>query len=105
MSTQPSAQQEITSQDNKLKILHHHGTIDYFGSFLIEGAVKNLSSEPDIEVAIHVDYFDENGLQIDTDKDLLYIPYPGGSRGFFIVYSGQRNDDIRSYKLYPVTVE
>jgi hypothetical protein len=93
--------QVITSADNKLAILHHAGSIDNFGCYSIKGAVRNLSPESNVEVEIKVDYFDAAGAKIDTEIDNLYIPQPGGSRGFIIIYPGLYHDDIRSYKIFP----
>ncbi len=93
--------QVITSRDKKLQILNHAAGGDQFGCYMVKGAIKNLSSESDINVEIKVDYFDLNGEKIDSEIDVLYIPFPGGSRGFHIVYPGARHDDIRFYKIYP----
>jgi hypothetical protein len=93
--------QVITSADNILRILHHAGSIDNFGCYSIKGAVRNLSPESNVEVELKVDYLDAGGTIIDTEIDNLYIPQPGGSRGFIIIYPGLYHDDIRSYKIYP----
>ena len=93
--------QVITSMDKKLQILNHGASVDQFGCYMIKGAIRNISPEPDIYAEITVDYFDSDGAQIDTEVDALTIPMPGGSRGFHIVYPGQRHDDVKSYKIYP----
>jgi hypothetical protein len=93
--------QVITSADNKLRILHHAGSIDNFGCYSVKGAIRNLSPEPNVEVELRVDYFDAGGNKIDTEMDTLYIPQPGGSRGFIIIYPGLYHDDISFYKIYP----
>ncbi len=97
MEKQP---QVITSRDNKVQILNHGAAGDQFGCYMVKGAIKNISSEPDVNVEIKVEYYDINGIKINTEIDDLYIPFPGGSRAFHIVYPGQRHDDIRSYKIY-----
>lgn len=93
--------QVITSEDKKLQILHHGGGGDMFGCYSIKGAIKNLSTESNVDVEIRVDYFDSNGEKMDTEVDLLTLPKPGGSRGFHIIYPGLRTDDVRSYRIYP----
>jgi hypothetical protein len=93
--------QLITSEDNKIQILNHAAGGDQFGCYSIKGSIRNLSSESDINVEIKVDYYDINGVKIDTEVDTLYIPHPGGSRGFHIIYPGMRHDDVLSYKIYP----
>jgi hypothetical protein len=102
----PDAQMEkqpqvITSPDKKLQILNHGAAGDQFGCYMVKGAIKNLSSESNIKVEIKVDYYDVNGTKIDSEVDALYIPFPGGSRAFHIVYPGSRHDDVKSYKIYP----
>jgi hypothetical protein len=103
MSNSPAEKQAqiITSADNKLRILHHAGSIDNFGCYSIKGAIRNISPESNVEVELKVDYFDAGGVIIDTELDNLSIPKPGGSRGFIIIYPGLRHDDVCSYKIYP----
>jgi len=91
----------LLSDVNKLEILHHTGSIDYFGAFLVEGAVKNLSAEKNINAEIIIDYYDKNGVRIDSDIDDVFLPFPGGSRAFYIVYSGEKIDEISYYKIFP----
>jgi hypothetical protein len=93
--------QVITSADNKLQILNHAAGGDQFGCYSIKGAIRNISTESNIDIEIKVDYFDADGIKIDSEVDLLSIPKPGGSRGFHIIYPGLRHDDVHSYKLYP----
>ncbi len=92
--------QVITSPDKKLQILNHGAAGDQFGCYMVKGAVRNISSESNVNVEIKIDYVDIDGRKIDTEVDALYIPFPGGSRAFHIVYPGNRHDDIRSYKIY-----
>ena len=103
MPTSPVEKQSqiITSKDNKLQILNHGAGGDQFGCYSIKGTIKNISAESEVNIEIKVDYFDINGELIDTEVDILYIPYPGGSRGFHIIYPGLRHDDVHSYKIYP----
>jgi hypothetical protein len=93
--------QIINSTDNKLQILHHAGSVDNFGCYSIKGAIRNLSSEANVDIEIKVDYYNSEGVIIDKVTDLLNIPKPGGSRGFIIIYPGLRHDDIYTYKMYP----
>lgn len=99
MEKQP---QIITSSDNKVQILNHGAAGDQFGCYMVKGAIKNISFESNVSVEIRVEYYDLNGVKIDTEVDQLYIPFPGGSRAFHIVYPGYQHDDIRSYKIYPL---
>jgi hypothetical protein len=95
--------QVITSPDKKLQILNHAASWDQFGCYMIKGAIRNISPDPDIRIELKIDYFDIDGSKIDTEVDLLSIPKPGGNRGFHIVYPGLRHDDVKSYKIYPFT--
>jgi hypothetical protein len=103
MSVQPFEKQPqvITSADRKLQILNHAAGGDQFGCYSIKGAIRNISTESDLDIEILVDYYDIHGIKIDTEVDALYLPHPGGSRGFHIIYPGLRHDDVHSYKLYP----
>ncbi len=97
--------QVINSPDNKLQILNHAAGGDQFGCYTTKGAIKNISSESNVNVEIRVDYFDINGIKIDSELDAFSIPFPGGSRGFHIIYPGARYDDIRSYRIYPFATD
>jgi hypothetical protein len=105
MSNPPSEKQPqvITSPDKKLQILNHGAAVDQFGCYMIKGAIRNISPEADVCAEITVIYFDSDGRQIDTEVDVLTIPRSGGSRGFHIVYPGQRHDDVKSYRIHPST--
>jgi hypothetical protein len=102
MSIQPVEKQPqvITSEDKKLQIFHHGGSVDGFGCYSIRGAIKNLTPESNVNVEIKVDYFDIKGAKIETETDLLSIPKAGGTRAFFIIYPGLRHDDVCGYRLY-----
>jgi hypothetical protein len=91
--------QVITSPDMKLQILHHAGGGDMFGCFSIKGAIKNLSHESNVDFEIKADFYDANGVRLETEVDCLIIPQPGGSRGFHIIYPGLNHDEVKSYKL------
>jgi hypothetical protein len=93
--------QSITSADKKLQIINHSAGGDQFGCYMVKGAVRNISPESNIGVELRVEYFDINGKKIDSEVDVFEIPMPGGSRGFHIVYPGQRYDDIKGYTIYP----
>jgi hypothetical protein len=94
-------EQVIISEDRRLQILNHGAGGDQFGCYSIKGAIRNISSESDINVELKVDYYDSNGTKIDSELDAFSIPEPGGSRGFHIVYPGLRHDDVQSYRIYP----
>jgi hypothetical protein len=102
MSDQPERQrQKILSPDGKLEILHHAASIDQFGCYTLKGALRNATAESDVEAEIRVDYYDSQGTRIDSEIDVLLIPFAGGSRAFHIIYPGQRHDDIKGYRVYP----
>ena len=92
--------QIITSPDGKSQIISHgNGYRDGLGSYCLEGVVKNISSEPDINVRIKIEYYDANGMSIDTEEDIVNIPRPGGTRAFYIPYAGLRRADVKSHKI------
>ncbi len=93
--------QLITSPDNKLQIISHAAAGDMFGCYTTKGVIKNISSEADVNVEIKVEYYDINGEKMDTEVDTFYIPFPGGSRAFHIIYPGSRYDDVKAYRIYP----
>lgn len=97
-------EQQIASKDGKLRILHHAASIDQFGCYTLKGAIRNISSEAEVEAEIRVDYYDAEGAKIDSETDRLFIPFPGGSRAFHIIYPGNRHDDVSAYRVYPSAV-
>ncbi len=96
MEKQP---QVIISEDKKLQILNHAAGGDQFGCYTLKGAVRNISPEAEVEVEMQVEYFNAEGERIDSVLDRFIIPFPGGSRGFHIIYPGNRHDDIRAYRV------
>ncbi len=92
--------QIITSPDKKSQIIsQRRAYIDGFGSYTVEGVIKNISSESEINAQIKIDYYDFDGVRIDTEFDTVTIPKPGGTRAFYIPYSGLQRADIKYHKL------
>lgn len=95
--TQP---QVITSPDKKSQILSHRRAYkDAFGSYVVEGVIKNISPEPEVGVKIKIDYYDSDRVRIDAEVETLSIPKPGGTRAFYIPFSGLRRGDIQYHKI------
>ena len=92
--------QTITSPDKKYQIISHGRAYrDIFGSYVVEGVLKNISSESEINVKIKIDYYDIDKVRIDTGMDTFAIPKPGGTRGFYITHSGRRRGEIRYHVI------
>jgi hypothetical protein len=92
--------QIITSPDKKSQIIsQRRAYMDGFGSYTVEGVVKNISSESEINAEIKIDYYDIDRVRIDTEVDTVTIPKPGGTRAFYIPYSGLRRADIKYHEL------
>ena len=95
--TQP---QMITSPDGKCQITSHRRAYkDAFGSYCVEGVIKNTSPEPELNAKIKIDYYDSDNVRFDSEVDTLTIPKPGGTRAFYIPYSGLRRGDIQYHKI------
>ena len=95
--TQP---QRITSPDETVQIINHRASREGFGSYCIEGAVRNISSEPEINAEIRVDYYDGDNVKIDSEVDVLPRLKPGETRGIYISYAGQKRNSVQYYRLH-----
>lgn len=93
--------QVITSPDKKLQIINHGAYIDAFGCYCVEGVIKNINSESELNAEIKIDYYAIDKTKIDTEVDTLTALKPGATRAFFIPCSARQRGDIRYYKLYP----
>jgi hypothetical protein len=89
----------VSSLDNKLQIINFVAFRDPFGCYLVEGTLKNASSDSEIDAKIKIDYFDTLDILVDNEIDTIKSPQPGATRGFYIVYSGRRRGDIQSHKI------
>jgi hypothetical protein len=95
--TQPKI---ITSPDGKSQIINQRRAyIDGFGSYCLEGVIKNISSEAEIVAKIQVDYYDINGTKIDTELDIINILKPGGTRTYYIPHAGLRRTEVKSHVI------
>jgi hypothetical protein len=100
MPSKEAKPQIIISPDKKTQIIsQRRAYIDGFGSYTVEGVIKNISSESEINAEIKIDYYDIDKVRIDTEVDIVTIPKPGGTRAFYIPYSGLRRCDIQYHKL------
>jgi hypothetical protein len=101
MVTLPEEEQPpvIISPDGKLQIISHHPLKDRFGCYCIEGVLKYVSPEPGLYAEIKIDYHDRDGKLIDTEVNTVNFAEPGGTRSFYIMYSGLRRGEIEYYKL------
>ena len=103
----PSEQQAqvITSPDGKAQILNHRKLIGRFGEVSIEGAVKNISSEPSLSVEVKAEYYDFDGEYIDCELDLLQNLEPNATSAFEAMFLGRRRGEVNSYKLAIRTIQ
>ena len=92
--------QVIDSDDKKLQIIHHRPYVDRFGCFCVEGAVKNMSQEPNLTAEIKIDYYDIDNNYIDTEVDTAVRALePGVTVAFQVMYSGRRRGEITQYHI------
>ena len=91
--------QLITSPNGRLQILHHKMSTSQFGHRIVEGAVKNISSDLKLSAQIRVSYYDAAGTLIDTEVDMVKHLEPGKTGAFEAVYSGPKRGDVKYYKI------
>jgi len=89
--------QIITSPDSKLQTLHHKMSVNRFGHRVVEGAVRNISSESNVSAEIKAEYYGATGRLIGTEVDILRRLEPGKTGAFEVVYSGEQRADIKYY--------
>ena len=101
MAAQPGEGQLqiITSPDGKLQTLHHKMSVNRFGHRVVEGAVRNISSDANVSAEIKAEYYDAAGTLIGTEVDIVRHLEPGKTGAFEVVYSGQQRPDIKYYKI------
>lgn len=92
--------QIIDSDDKKLQIINHRPYVDRFGCYCVEGAVKNVSQEQNLTAEIKIDYFDFDGVYVDTEVDTAVRALePGVTVAFQVMYSGRRRGEITNYYI------
>jgi hypothetical protein len=95
--------QVITSPDGKLQTLHHRISANRFGHRIVEGAVRNVSSDSSVNAEIKAEYYDAAGTLIGNEADIVRRLGPGKTGAFEVVYSGERRWDIKHYKIVSLT--
>ena len=91
--------QMITSADNELQTLHHRMSVNRFGHRVIEGVVKNISSDSNVNAEIKAEYFSTAGMLVGTEVDIVRRLKPGKTGAFEVVYSGEQRWDIKHYRI------
>ena len=91
--------QVITSPDGKLQILHHRMSANRFGHRVVEGAVRNISSDSGVNAEIKAEYYDADGTLIGTEVDIVRRLGPGKTGAFEVVYSGERRWDVKYSRI------
>jgi hypothetical protein len=91
--------QVITSPDGKLQTLHHKMSVNRFGHRVVEGAVRNISSDSNVSAEIKAEYYDAAGTLIGSEADTVRRLEPGKTGAFEVVYSGQQRADVKYYKI------
>ena len=91
--------QEIMSPDSTIQTLHHRMSASRFGHRTVTGVVKNLSSESSVITEIKAEYYDETGILIGAEAEIVKIMEPGKTAAFEVNYSGDRRWDIKSYRI------
>jgi hypothetical protein len=91
--------QVILSPDNTLQTLHHRITGNRFGHRVVDGVLKNLTSDSTVAAEIKVEYYDGSGGLIGTGVEIMKIMEPGKTGAFEVPYSGERRWEVKSYKI------
>lgn len=91
--------QVITSPDGKLQTLHHKMSVNRFGHRVVEGAIRNISSDSNINAEIKAEYYDATGTLIGTEVDIVRRLEPSKTGAFEVVYSGEQRWDIKYYQI------
>jgi hypothetical protein len=91
--------QEIMSPDNTIQTLHHRMSASRFGHRTVAGVVKNISSDSSVTVEIKAEYYDEAGVLVGTESEVVRIMAPGKTAAFEVVYSGDRRWDVKTYRI------
>jgi hypothetical protein len=91
--------QELMSPDNTIQTLHHRMSANRFGHRTVAGVVKNVSVDSTVTAEIKAEYYDENGVLIGTEIEIVRILSPGRTAAFEVVYSGDQRWDVVSYKI------
>jgi hypothetical protein len=91
--------QLIKSLDNKLQTLHHRMSVNRFGHRVIEGAVRNISSDSNVNAEIKAEYYSDTGMLIGTEVDVVRGLTPGKTGAFEVVYSGDQRWDIKYSRI------
>ena len=97
--TEQKQTQEIMSPDNTIQTLHHRMLASRFGHRTVAGVVKNIGSNSSVIAEIKAEYYDESGVLIGTEIEIVRILTPGKTAAFEVVYSGDRRWDVKSYKI------
>ena len=82
--------QVITSPDGRLQTLHHKMSANRFGHRVVEGAVRNISSDSNVSAEIKAEYYGTTGTLIGTEVDIVRRLDPGKTGAFEIVYSSEQ---------------
>ena len=91
--------QVVTSVDNKLQTLHHKMSANRFGHRVVEGVVRNISSDASLSAEVRVEFYGADGALIGTEVDIVRRLAPGKTGTFEVVYSGDRRWDVKYYKI------
>ena len=93
--------QVITSPDGKLQIIRHRLYVDRFGCYCVEGAIRNIGGESNLNAEIKIDYYNAEWKQIDTEVDSTIRAL--GKRvtvAFHTMYSGRQRGEIKYYRIH-----
>ena len=91
--------QAIKSPDDKIQTLHHRMSVNRFGHRVVGGAVRNISSDSDVNAEIEAEYYSTTGTLIGTEIDIVRRLAPGKTGAFEVVYSGEQRWDIKYYRV------
>jgi hypothetical protein len=81
-----------TQATEKLQILNHTGGITEYGSPMVTGTAKNISSSNLIYAEIRVKWYDTAGTLLDTSIDNINDLNPGETWRFEVIYFGSEKN-------------
>lgn len=73
--------------------------VNRFGHRVVEGAVRNISSDANLSVEIKAEFYGADGTLIGTEVDMVRRLDPGKTSAFEVVYSGPQRPDVQYYKI------
>ena len=83
----------------KLQIIDHHMTTSEYGSMIVKGRAKNISSSNLSYASVKVKFYDASGTLLATSSDGISDLGLGETWSFSVMYFGMDDENVKSYKI------